>query len=130
LKTFNEFIPLAGILVKELSEQINMGNIGLKETEEKIVEFINQIGHLLLNNVVEGIKEPVMENHIIVDGKDAYYRNMQNLRFRNRFGLEIIRSRRAYSIKEQSKGYYPLDEKLGIFAAFLWLFCGFFVALH
>ena len=114
MKTFNEFLPLAGILVKELSEQINMGNIGLKETEEKIVEFINQIGHLLLKDVVEGIKEPVMENHIMVDGKDAYYRNMQNLRFRNRFGEEIIQSRRAYSVKEQSKGYYPLDEKLGI----------------
>ena len=114
MKTINEFLPLADILVKELSEQINMGNLVLKEAEEKIVEFINKIGHLLLEDVVEAIKEPVLENHIILDGKNAFYKDMQNLRFRNRFGQEIIRSRRAYSVEGQSKGYYPLDEKLGM----------------
>ena len=114
MKTINEFLPLADILVKELSEQINMGNFGLKEAEEKIVEFINKIGHLLLEDVVEAIKEPVLENHIILDGKNAFYKDMQNLRFRNRFGQEIIRSRRAYSVEGQSKGYYPLDEKFGM----------------
>ena len=114
MKTINDFLPLAGILVKELSEQINLGNIGLIEIEEKIVEFINQIGHLLLKDVVERIREPVIENHIMVDGKNAFYRNMQNLRFRNRFGQEIIRNRRAYSVEGQSKGYYPFDEKIGM----------------
>lgn len=110
----NEFIPLAGILVKKLSEQINTGDIGLKETEEKIVEFINKIGHLMIKDVVAKIKEPVLENHVILDGKHAFYKDMQNLRFRNRFGQEIVRSRRVYSVAGQSKGYYPLDEKLGM----------------
>jgi hypothetical protein len=114
LKTINEFLPLADILVKELFEQINMGNIGLKEAEEKIVEFINKIGHLMLKDVVEKIREPVLENHIILAGKNAFYTDMQNLRFRNRFGQEIIRSRRVYSVEGQSKGYYPLDEKSGM----------------
>ncbi|MBN2532743.1 MAG: hypothetical protein JXB88_07630 [Spirochaetales bacterium] len=80
MKTINDFVPLADILVKEFSEQINMGNIGLKEIEEKIVEFINQIGHLLLKDVVAKIKEPVLENHIMINGENAFYRNMHKPR--------------------------------------------------
>ena len=31
-----------------------------------------------------------------------------------RFGQEIIRSRRCYTVEGQLTGYYPLDEKLGM----------------
>ena len=96
MKTINNFLPLAKILVKKLSEQINLDVIDLKKTKEKIVIFINKIEHFLLKNVIDKIKEPIMENQVFINGKKAYYRNMQNLRFKNRFGEEINYSRRSY----------------------------------
>lgn len=114
MKTINDFLPLAETLVKELIEQIDLSTIDLKSAEIRIVEFINKLGHLLLNEVIDKIREPVLENQVIVDGKKAKYHDMQNLRFIDRFGKEIIRNRRRYTIENESKGYYPLDEKLGM----------------
>ncbi len=48
---------------------------------------------------------------------------MQNLAFMNRFGEKITRRRRRYAIEGESKGYYPLDEKLGLDQ------CGYFSPL-
>ena len=58
MKTINDFLSFVDILDKEIFEQINTGNIGLRK-QNKIIAFKNQIGHLLLKDVVEKIKELV-----------------------------------------------------------------------
>ena len=114
MNSIKEFLPLAKLLVKELIEQIDTDAITFKKAEEKIVEFINKFGHFLFQEVASNCKEPVMEDRVIVNGKKAKYHSMRNLRFIDRFGQEIIRSRRCYTVEGQSTGYYPLDEKLGM----------------
>jgi hypothetical protein len=109
-----EFIPLAETLVNELSEQIEYDEINLIEAEKRILDFIYKIGHIILEKVIFKIKEPTTENKILLGEKEAVFRDMQNLRFKNRFGKEILRKRRAYKIKGVKGGYYPLDKKLGL----------------
>ena len=98
MKNLNDFIPLAEVLVNELSGQIDIGQMTLKEAEEKILSFINRIGQFMLETVIHGIKEPTCENRIIIGDTEAVYRDMQNLRLKNRFGGEIVRQRRSYKI--------------------------------
>jgi len=114
MNSIKEFLPLAELLVKELIDQIDTDTINLKKAEEKIVEFINRFGHYLFQEVTNNCQEPVIEDRVIVNEKKAKYHSMRNLRFIDRFGHEIIRSRRCYTIEGQSAGYYPLDEKLGM----------------
>ena len=45
MKSINDFLPLAEILVKELVEQIDLNSCNMKGAEEKIVSFINKFGH-------------------------------------------------------------------------------------
>jgi hypothetical protein len=123
MKKLNEFLPLAEILVNELAEQIDSQELSLKSAEEKILEFVYRIGHSMLVKVVRSVKEPTQENRVKVEGKTALYKDMQNLAFKNRFGERITRRRRRYAIEGESKGYYPLDEKLGLDQ------CGFFSPL-
>lgn len=114
MKNLNDFLPLVEILVNELIEQIDLNGIGLKKAEERIVQFIYRIGHMMLEQVVHSVQEPTIENRLEVEGKVAIYKDMQNMRFKNRFGEEIVRKRRRYAIAGEATGYYPLDEKLGL----------------
>jgi ribosomal protein L21E len=109
-----EFLHIAETLVNEWVLHLNDDRKSLFEVEKEIVRFINKIGNLLLTEVVEKVEEPTQENTIWVEGKKAVYKQMENLRIRNRFGEEIVKKRRTYYIPEEKKGYYPLDEKLGI----------------
>ena len=109
-----EYLPLTEILVNELIGQIDLGETSLKEAEEKIVEFVYRIGHMMLEEVVHSVTEPTIENRLVVEGKAARYKDTQNMRFKNRFGKEIIRKRRRYSVEGEDKSYFPLDEKLGL----------------
>jgi len=45
-------------------------------------------------------------------GHTTVYKQVENLRIRNRFGDDIVKKRRTYYIEEEKKGYYPLDAKL------------------
>ena len=110
----DKFLPLSEMLVNELIEQIDLGRADLKEAEEKILKFIYKVGHKMLEEVMVKIAEPTVENRLEVGGKVAEYKGDQNLRFKNRFGQEIIRKRRRYKIEGELGGYYPLDEKLGL----------------
>ena len=123
MKNLSEFLPLAKALVNELVEQIDLRDLSLKTAEEKILEFVYRIGHIMLTEVFRSVKEPTHENRVMVEGKAALYKDMQNLTFKNRFGKKITRRRRRYAIEGNSKGYYPLDEKLGLDQ------CGFFSPL-
>ena len=114
MKQLGEFLHVAEALVNELAEHINADTKSLFDVEKEIVAFINKIGNLLLTEVVEQVQEPTLENTVWVEGKQAIYKQMENLRIRNRFGTDIVRKRRGYYIPEERSGYYPLDEKLGM----------------
>jgi hypothetical protein len=100
-------------IVKVLVEGIDGGEMSLKQTEERIVEYVNRIGQILLNEVIKGISEPVRENRVMVNGEEAVFDGERNLRFLNRFGGETVRLRRCYKYVNKEGGWYPLDEKLG-----------------
>jgi len=114
MKQLGEFLHVAEALVNELTAQLNADTKTLFEIEKEIVVFIHKIGNFLLTEVIEHVQEPALENTVWVEGKRAVYKQMENLRVRNRFGDDIVRKRRAYYIQEERSGYYPLDEKLGM----------------
>jgi hypothetical protein len=108
-------LVLQGVeIVNELAEAIEDRGIGLKEVEERILEYVNQIGGLMVQEVVDRVKEPHVENRVYVEGQEAVYDQSRNLRFRNRFGGQTVRRRRCYKFLRKRGGYYPLDEKLGM----------------
>lgn len=109
-----EFIPQSEEIITRLREEINQSETSLKQAQEKILEHINRLGQIMVDEVIEGVKEPVMENQVVVNEKVAVFDGVRNLRFINRFGGVTVKSRRCYKYLEQKGGYYPLDEKLGI----------------
>ena len=109
-----ELVPTAQRIVKELSRGLNAGQIGLQDAEQKIVEFVNWVGDLMVQEVVEGVQEPTRANRLIVDGKVAVFDQVRNLRFINRFGEHVVRARRCYKFLDQPGSFAPLDAQLGI----------------
>ena len=109
-----ELLQRSGILVKELSEGLDAGQLDLGQVEGKILEFINLIGQRLEEKVVQGLREPTQENRLRVNGKVAVYDGRRTLRFRNRFGGETTVARRCYKYVDEPGGWYPLDEKLAL----------------
>ncbi|NIM45228.1 MAG: hypothetical protein GTO54_06280, partial [Nitrososphaeria archaeon] len=109
-----EMVLRGAEIVNELAEAIEDRGIGLKEVEERILEYLNQIGGLMVQEVVERVVEPCVENRVYVEGHEAVYDQSRNLRFRNRFGSQTVRMRRCYKYLHKRGGYYPLDEKLGV----------------
>jgi hypothetical protein len=108
-------LVLEGVeIVNELTEAIENRGIGLKEVEERVLKYVNRIGNMMVEEVVDGVKEPCVENQVYVEGEEAVYDQMRNMRFRNRFGGQTVRNRRCYKFLHQKGGYYPLDEKLGL----------------
>jgi hypothetical protein len=101
-------------LVNELAEAIEQQGMGLKEVEERILRFVNRIGDLMVQEVVEQVGEPFTENRVWVEGQEAVFDQRRVLRFRNRFGGQTVKLRRCYKYLDQPGGYYPLDEKLGM----------------
>lgn len=109
-----ELVVQAAQLVNELSEAIERQGIGLKEVEERILRFVNQVGDLMVQEVVQQVAEPFRENRVWVQGQEAVFDQIRPMRFRNRFGGQTVRSRRCYKYRGRRGGYYPLDEKLGL----------------
>jgi hypothetical protein len=109
-----EFVAQSNEIVNELSRAIENRQIGLKEVEERILQFINRIGDLIVQEVLEGIGEPFTENRVWVQGEEAVFDQVRTLRFRNRFGGMTERKRRCYKYLHRQGGYYPLDERLGV----------------
>lgn len=109
-----EFVAQSSEIVNELSRAIENRQMGLKEMEERILQFINRIGDLMMQEVLEGISEPFTENRVWVEGEEAVFDQVRTLRFLNRFGGVTERKRRCYKYLRQKGGYYPLDERLGV----------------
>ena len=108
-----EFLPAAEALVKELACQMNHNHLGLKEVEEQILMLINQVAHELMQMVVGRIDEPTFANSIVVNGKNARFRNIDSLSLKDRFGGEVVIIRRRYGIAGGGS-MYPLDDRIGI----------------
>ncbi len=108
-----DVLPLGQILVKELSEGLNVGRCTFEQAEERILQFINELGHVLEQEVLKGVQEPTMENSLRVGERTALYSGKRNRRFRNRFGGVVVLPRRCYKYRDGG-GWSPLDEKLGL----------------
>lgn len=109
-----EFVAQSSEVVNELSRAIENQQIGMKEVEERILEFINRIGDLMVQEVLEGVGEPFTENRVWIEDEEAVFDQVRTLRFRNRFGGVTERKRRCYKYLRRKGGYYPLDERLGV----------------
>ena len=114
----HELVTTAERIVKELSTRVNGGTMGLQDAEQEIVEFLNWVGDLMVQEVVEGVEEPTPANRIMVDGEVAVFEQVRNLRFINRFGEHVVRPRRCYKFRNQPGSFAPLDAKLGIEGCF------------
>ncbi len=113
-----ELVPTAQRIVKELSRGLNAGQIGLQDAEQRIVEFVNWVGDLMVQEVVESVQEPTRANRIMVGGEVAVFDQVRNLRFINRFGEYVVRARRCYKFLDQPGSFAPLDAQLGIEGCF------------
>lgn len=102
MKELGEFLHVAQAIVNELSEHLITDTKSLFEVEQEIVTFINAVGNLLLVEVIERVPEPTEENTVWVEGKRAVYKQMENLRMRDRFGHEIVRRRRTLTSDDHS----------------------------
>lgn len=101
-------------LIEQLADAIEQQGLGLKEVEERIQQYLNRLGALMVQEVVNGVAEPISENRVWVAGEEARFEQRRPLRFRNRFGGQTVRVRRCYRYRGRPGGYCPLDEKLGL----------------
>jgi len=109
-----ELVQRCEELVNELKEAVEREGLGLIEVEKRVLGFINSIGSLMLQEVVEGAREPLVNNRAYVGEGEVRYLDERPMSFRNRFGGVTRRTRRVYRYCNKSGCYYPLDEKLGL----------------
>lgn len=100
-------------LVELLSTKVNKSEIDWLTVEEEILRFINMIGSLIEQEILEKVVEPTLDNKLKIDGSEYYFSEMRNLTFINRFGKKISKVRRCYKKINSSGSFSPLDEKLG-----------------
>jgi hypothetical protein len=60
---------------------VNEGRISFVEGEREILRYTNGIGSLMTQEVLEGVREPTVENRLEVRGKVVVYEGTRNLRF-------------------------------------------------
>jgi len=111
-----EVLSRAPQLVKELAESVNVGTTDFMEAEQCIQEFLNTLGTLMDQEVLNGLKEPVEENRVEVEGTEVVYEKNSNLSFISRWGGRVSIGRRRYKFVDPQRkgGWCPLDEKLGM----------------
>ena len=71
--TIKELILGSEEIVEQMTEAIDRSEMILKDAEKKILEVVNRIGQLMVNEVVAGVKEPVLENQVEVDGETVVF---------------------------------------------------------
>ena len=113
MKELQELFRIAEVLVNDLGEELNYGSAGLKEVEQRILEFVHRVGQRMVQQVAQQVREPVVENTLWVEGKRGQYNKTTNLNLITRFGEQLVIPRRYY-VMEGGGGYCPLDEKLGV----------------
>ncbi len=60
---------LAEVLIKEPTERLNTAQVDPAQGERSTLSFINLIGQLLEERVVQGIRKPAKENRLVVGEK-------------------------------------------------------------
>jgi hypothetical protein len=114
MNNLGEFVQHAEDLVKSQVEALQLEGVTLFDIEDEILNFVNEIGSLLESLVLSEIEEPTQDNRILINGKNALYKGMATVSFKDRFGNTQKLQRRSYKVEDQ-KGYiYPLDHKIGI----------------
>jgi hypothetical protein len=111
---YEELIQLAVALVKELVESIDDGTVSLVDAEKKVVEYLNKLGGMMIESIVQSVAEPTLENRVMIEDKVASFDKKRALTFKSRFGKQVRRMRRCYKVEGAACGYAPLDEKLGV----------------
>ena len=112
---FSEVLARCPELVKELSEGLSSGACSLEEVERRVLSLLNELGQAMEEAVVSAVREPTQENSVIVGKRLAVYSGRRNLRFRNRFGGEVVVARRCYKFLDaEGGGWNPVDELLGL----------------
>ena len=91
-----------------------MVNAPLSRSKQRILQYLYQLGHALEQEVLQGVREPTVENSLRVGERTALYSGKRNRRFRNRFGGVVVLPRRCYKYRDGKGGWVPLDEKLGL----------------
>ena len=92
-----ELLHITENIVNDLTIKIDNQEMDHKTLEEEILKHINKIGNLMEQEILEKVKEPTIENKIIINGKQAVFNQKRNLRFINRFGYTTVISRRCYN---------------------------------
>lgn len=109
-----ELVQRCTEVVNELIEGMEQRGLGLMEIERGVVKFVNSIGSLMMQEVVDGAREPLLENRTRVGDEEVRYLDQRPVSFRNRFGGVTRLNRRVYRYCDKGGCYYPLDEKLGL----------------
>ena len=68
-----EFVAQCGEGVNELSRAVEDQEIGLIKEEKRILLFINRIGDLTVQEVLEGVREPITENRVWVEREERVF---------------------------------------------------------
>lgn len=109
-----DILARSQLLVKELAEGLNLGSCTFEQIEQRILQYLYQLGHAVEQEVLAGVREPTEENSVRVGERTALYSGKRNRRFRNRFGGVVVLPRRCYKYRDGKGGWVPLDEKLGL----------------
>ena len=81
-----ELVQRCEELVNELKAAVEQEGLGLIEVEKRVLCFINSIGSLMLQEVVEGAREPLVNNRAYVGDDEVRYLDERPMSFLNRFG--------------------------------------------
>ncbi len=73
MKSIIELATGSTELIGQLAEAVRKEGIRLKEVEERIQQYLNQLGSLMVQEVVEQVHEPIAENRVWVDGEEAVF---------------------------------------------------------
>ena len=55
-----DVLPRSQILVKELAEGLNLGKCTFEQVEERILQFIYELGRALEEEILHGVQEPTI----------------------------------------------------------------------
>ena len=114
MKELAELFAEADVLVNRSILDLDRGALDLKDVEHRILEFVNRVGALLVDEVIQGVADPVTENCVWVEGHKAVYKGGTALSFINRFGTIVKSQRRGYRTQGGEGRWHPMDEKLGV----------------
>lgn len=114
MNSLNVFVEQAEDLVKRLATSINENEKSLMDAEQEVLEFINTVGSLMEKMILESVNEPITENRILIDGKEAIYKGKTRLTYKDRFGHSQQINRRWYKVKDIQGYIFPLDHKLAL----------------